>query len=77
MNDNQPQRPSVHKLEFRFNNGNGAILCSSCYTIIVQGSRIDWKALQAGGLGPQYCAQHQQIVAGLSPASPILGEQTE
>lgn len=45
--------------EYRFNNGNGAILCSVCRTIIQVANQIDWVSLKAGTLKPQYCDDHK------------------
>lgn len=49
----------MSKAIFKFNNGNGALLCSKCRTIIKTGidfTEDEWKA--SGGelqLGAQYC----------------------
>ena len=44
---------------FKFNNGNGALLCSGCYIIIKEGyqfSEEEWKALRGEvNLESQYC----------------------
>jgi len=70
------KKPVAKKPEliFKFNGGTGAVLCTECRVIIATGSKaFDMLTTNT----PQYCVQHQQIVAGLSPASPSLGEQTE
>ena len=33
-------RKEHDKLVFKFNGGRGAVLCSNCYTIVYEGSRI-------------------------------------
>jgi hypothetical protein len=56
----ESQKPDA-KAEFRFDGGNGAILCAICYSIIQRGHQIDWDSLRAGTLGPQFCSKHQHL----------------
>ena len=52
----------MNKALVKFNNGNGAILCSECKVIIRTGkdfSKEDWSfARGEGTLAPQYCNKH-------------------
>lgn len=47
------------KASFKFNNGNGALICSKCGVIIKEGRHFteeEWKALRGEiKLPPQYC----------------------
>jgi len=52
----------MNKVIFKFNNGNGAILCSCCYCIIKTGSTFteeEWEAIRGEvSLEAQYCSNH-------------------
>jgi len=47
------------KARFKYNNGNGALLCTSCNIIIKEGysfTEEEWKAAKGEAyLAPQYC----------------------
>ena len=49
----------MNKATLKFNNGNGALLCSGCRVILKQGfelSHIDWKCIRGEQeLEAQYC----------------------
>ena len=52
------------KAIFKFNNGNGALLCSGCRKIIKEGRKfeyLEWKAMRGEyELEPQYCSECRQ-----------------
>ena len=52
------------KAIIKFNNGNGAVICSECRKIIRAGSTMtdeDWKAVRGEiHLPPQYCDKHNK-----------------
>jgi hypothetical protein len=49
---------------FKYNNGDGALLCEECRTIIKVGNQFtedEWKALRREiHLAPQYCNKHKK-----------------
>lgn len=65
----------MEKAIFKFNNGNGALLCSNCRVIIKTGKDYTKKEKEAAcgdyNLPPQYCDKCKQIFKYKSKRSEI------
>ena len=59
---------SMEKAIFKFNNGNGALLCSKCRVIIKTGKNFTEEEIKAikgkADMPPQYCKQCNELKHG-------------
>jgi len=67
----EPQAKAI----FKFNNGNGALLCSSCRTImktLYDMTDKEKKGVKDGTLEPQFCPKCKKMIKSILKPGPVI-----